>query len=401
MPRQAFHPVETPGPNVLTKSRSDSLRSMAPLSHLRRLHGCALLLLPAALSAQTKLVLPQAPLLPAHFTTWTATPSTASPDLTLLKDSNTAAIAKEDGLSRTEVQTYTRAGQTVTAQAMQFGDATGAVAAFTLLRQRGMAETVADLGARNHTNTATAGGHTLLREGSSLVVLDGTALPPQDLRALADTLPKIGGPKGLPPLLPTYLPAAGLVPGSVEYAVGPVAYKTAGGLLPADLLGFDKAGESATADYTGRSGIGKLTLLLLPTPQIAGDRGRAIEDWLNSPTAKAAALGSIKLRRIGPMLALATGGFTPEQAAALVDSIHLRTELTWNKPVPPEFHVEVRKTASLLTSIMVFSGVGALAAILLGAFLGFGRAWVRVLLGKPAATEPEFLRLDLRANAEK
>ena len=357
---------------------------------------------PALTSAQTtKLVLPEAPLLPVHFATWDATPSTASPDLALLKDSTTAAIAKEDGLNRTGAQTYTHAGHTVTAQAMQFGDATGAVAAFTLLRQRGMAETAPDPGARNHTNIAVSGGHTLLREGTSLVVLDGSSLPPADLRSLADTLPKIGGPKGLPPLLPTYLPAAGLVPGSVAYAVGPVAYKAAGGLLPADLLGFDKAGESATAEYTGRSGSGKLTLFLLPTPQIAGERGRAIEDWLNSPTAKAAALGTIKLRRIGPMLALATGSFTPEQAATLVDSIHLRTELTWNKPVPPEFHVEVRKTASLLTSIMVFSGVGALAALLLGAFLGFGRAWVRVLLGKPAATEPEFLRLDLRTNSEK
>lgn len=375
---------------------------MAPSSLLRRLCGCAALLLPAALSAQTKLVLPQAPLLPEHFATWDAAPSSSSPTLPLLNDATIAAIAKEDGLSRTETQAYAHAGRTVTAQAMQFGDATGAVAAFTLLRQRGMTETAADSGARNHTNIAASGGHTLLREGVSLVVLDSpSALSPQDLRSLADTLPKIGGPKGLPPLLPTYLPTGGLVPGSVEYAVGPVAYKTTGGLLPADLLGFDKAGESATADYTGRAGSGKLTLLLLPTPQIAGDRGRAIEDWLNSPTAKAASLGTIKLRRVGPMLALATGGFTPEQAATLVDSIHLRTELTWNKPVPPEFHVEVRKTASLLTSILVFSGVGALAALLLGAFLGFGRAWIRVLLGKPAATEPEFLRLDLRGNSQK
>ncbi len=375
---------------------------MAPLSLSLRFCMGAALALPLTLSAQTTLVLPQAPLLPAHFATWDAATTTgSSPDLALLNDGTTAAIAKEDGLTRSETQTYTHPGRSVTAQAMQFTDATGAVAAFTFLRQRGMAETTPDPGARNHTNIATSGGHTLLREGASLVVLDGGALPQQDLRALADTLPKIGGPKGLPPLLPTYLPASGLVPGSVEYAVGPVAYKTAAGLLPADLLGFDKAGESATADYSGRAtGSGKLTLLLLPTPQIAGDRGRAIEDWLNSPTRKAAALGTIKLRRIGPMLALATGSFTPEQAAAIVDTIHLRTELTWNKPVPPEFHVEVRKTASLLTSIMVFSGVGALAAILLGAFLGFGRAWVRVLLGKPAATEPEFLRLDLRGNRE-
>lgn len=373
---------------------------MAPLSSLRQLCGCAVFVLPAALSAQTNLVLPQASLLPAHFAMWDAAPAASSANLPLLNDGTIAAVVREDGLSRTEASTYTHAGHTLTAQAMQFGDATGAVAAFTLLRERGMAESAANAGARNHTNIATGGTHTLLREGTSLVVLDG-AVPQSDLRALADTLPKVGGPKGLPPLLPTYLPAADLVPGSVRYAVGPVAYKADGGLLPADLIGFEKAGESATADYTGRSGSGKLTLLLLPTPQIAGDRGRAIQDWLNSPTGKAAALGTVRLRRVGPLLALVTGDFRPEAATTLLDSIHLRTELTWNKPVPPEFHVEVRKTASLLTSIMVFSGVGALAAILLGAFLGFGRAWLRVLLGKPAATEPEFLRLDLRTNNEK
>ena len=353
---------------------------------------------PLTLSAQTTLVLPQSPLLPVHFATWQAAAGSSSA-LALLQDPTTAGVAKEDGLSRTETQTYTHAGRTLTAQAMQFADATGAVAAFTFLRQRGMTETAPDPGARNHTNIAATGSHTLLREGTSLLILDGASVPAADLRALADTLPKVGGPRGLPPLLPSYLPAAGLVPGSVEYAVGPLAYKTAGGPLPADLLGFEKAGEAATADYTGRGvGTGKLTLLLLPTPQIAGDRGRAIEDWLNSPTAKTSNLGTLKLRRIGPMLALTTGSFTPAQATALLDGLHLRTELTWNKPVPPEFHVEVRKTASLLTSIMVFSGVGAIAAILLGAFLGFGRAWMRVLLGKPAATEPEFLRLDLRGN---
>ena len=75
--------------------------------------------------------------------------------------------------------------------------------------------------------------------------------------------------------------------------------------------------------------------------------------------------------------------------------MHLRQEVTWNKPVPPEFHTEVRKTASLLTSIAVLSGVLGLAAVMLGLFLGLGRAWIRVLMGKPAATEPEFLRLDL------
>ena len=43
----------------------------------------------------------------------------------------------------------------------------------------------------------------------------------------------------------------------------------------------------------------------------------------------------------------------------------------------------------------MLSGVLGLAAVLLGLFLGVGRASIRVLMGKPAATEPEFLRLDL------
>jgi hypothetical protein len=85
----------------------------------------------------------------------------------------------------------------------------------------------------------------------------------------------------------------------------------------------------------------------------------------------------------------------------MVNGIHLRSEMTFDKPMPLEFHAELQKTYSLLESIAIFSGVGALAAIILGLFLGFGRAAVRVMMGKPAATEPEFLRIDLRGAAGK
>ena len=159
-------------------------------------------------------------------------------------------------------------------------------------------------------------------------------------------------------------------------------------------LGFEKAAEVATARYAGGAAgkQGVLTLLLYPTPEIAGDRGRALEAALNAAGERA---GTAKLRREGPLVVLATG-FSQDAAAALAESVHLRSEVTWNKQMVPEFHAEVRKTASLLTSIAVFSGVAGLAAVLLGLFLGVGRAWFRVLLGKPAASEPEFLRLGLR-----
>jgi hypothetical protein len=80
----------------------------------------------------------------------------------------------------------------------------------------------------------------------------------------------------------------------------------------------------------------------------------------------------------------------------MVDSVHLRTELSFDKPMPLEFHTEIQKTYSLLESIAIFCALGALAAIVLGLFFGGGRALIRVMQGKPAATEPEFLRIDLR-----
>ncbi len=99
------------------------------------------------------------------------------------------------------------------------------------------------------------------------------------------------------------------------------------------------------------------------------------------------------------MLVLATGGFSAAQEGELVEGVHLPLQLTWEKKMPPEFHAEVQKTYSLLTSIAIFCGVGALAAVILGVFLGGARAGIRVLQGKPAASEPEFLRIDLRGQS--
>ncbi len=111
--------------------------------------------------------------------------------------------------------------------------------------------------------------------------------------------------------------------------------------------------------------------------------------------------GTVMLRREGPLVLMTSGGWSGPEAKALVEGIHLRNELTWNKPMPPEFHTEVRKTVSLLTSILIFCGLGALAAVVLALFFGGARAAIRVMQGKPAATEPEFLRIDLSGRAAR
>ena len=293
-----------------------------------------------------------------------------------------APVLVEDGIRRYErggpqgpVAHGTVPGGTVIVY--QFDDATGAEAAYDYLRKSGT---------------------TVVRSGVSVVVANLKGSPASTealLRTVEVGLPKVGGPKGMSPLLPTYLPGKGLEKGSERYALGPEGYKAMGGVLPPEMIGFDKAAEVVTGKYEGK---GTLTMLLYPTPQIAGDHGRQIEGEMNREGSVA---GTVKLRREGPLVLLTTGAWGAAEAQKLVEGIHLRSEVTWNKPVPPEFHAEIKKTVSLLTSILVFCGVGALAAVILALFLGGGRAAIRVLQGKPAATEPEFLRIDLSGGAAR
>ncbi|CAN5446496.1 hypothetical protein BH10ACI4_BH10ACI4_12080 [soil metagenome] len=346
-----------------------------------------------AQEAKTSLVVPPAPLLPAKFGPWVMSGSATTGTDGGQVDAANAAALKEFGIDRFSIAQYApeKGTGTVEVKALQFGDATGAAAAFTFYRRpelRGLSA-----GQKLGANAAVSGNEALFWSGASLVMVksdQSRAALITDLKQLEIALPKIGGPRGSAPLLPTLLPGKGLESASVRYALGPVSYATEGGVLPPEIPGWEKSGEVVTAKYS--SG-GIMTLLLYPTPQIAGDRGRAIEAAMNSDRAK---YGTVKLRREGPMLVLATGAFSPATEKELVEATHLPVSLTWDKKMPLEFHAEVGKTYSLLSSIAAFCGVGALAAVILGLFLGGGRAAIRVLQGKPAAVEPEFLRIDLR-----
>ena len=102
-----------------------------------------------------------------------------------------------------------------------------------------------------------------------------------------------------------------------------------------------------------------------------------------------------KARREGSLVLIANGSFSPDAAQALVENTHLHQFASTDKAMPTPEVVETRKTFGLLADIIVFSGVLCLAALLLGLFLGGGRALIRVLQGKPPATEMEFLSLHL------
>jgi len=352
--------------------------------------------------ARTMLVEPPTPLLPATLGKLRrVTEGDAGDGLGLVVANDKAALS-EDGLRRYARSDYTPvvkgAMESGTITVYEFGDVSGAIAAFDYFRRPG----ISHLDPRFVDQVASdQSGHlwVVFRSGVNVVQEDfdshGDTL---DYLAheLIEHLPKVSGAAAIEPTLPSLLPVRGLDTESLRYALGPAGYREMGGVLPAEMVGFDKSAETVTAKYKGG---GVLTLLLYPTPEIAGEHEHAIEALSRQQGSTLS--GTVKIRREGTLLLLASGAWQVEEAQKMVDGIHLRNEVTWNKPVPLDYQTEVRKTFSLLVSITIFCCLAFLAAIVLALFLGGGRALVRILQGKPAATEPEFLRIDLSGPAGK
>ena len=329
------------------------------------------------------------PLLPVSFGLWKSTGDAAltpEPSFSLVNADKTAL--EECGPDRSSVQNYTAGGRTMHVEAVQFKDASGALAAFSTLAQPGMHD-LKDLGTR----AEEGGGGVLFVEGSAVAVaFPAAAADLAALQSLAEVMPKPVGSQGLLPLLPALLPSRGLQAATLRYALGPQTYMAGGGVLPANGLGWQQSAEAVTARYADRRGAETLTLLLYPTPIIAGMHQRGIEAMLPglSPS-----LAKARTRREGSLLIVADGSFSPDATQALVENTHLRQIASTDKAMPTPDVIETRKSFGMLADIIVFSGVLCAAAVFLGLFLGGGRALIRILQGKPAATEAEFLSLHL------
>jgi len=358
----------------------------------------------ASALGQTSVVLtePSVPLLPAKFWQWTRTDTVGATPGYALANVSKDALA-ECGEKQSKVAEYTRDGHVVHVEAIQFGDRTGAYSAFTLAEQAG-----ANLTGKTLTGltvgkgleayeavgaTPNGGGAVLFMVGRTVVLANfvGGAIEADAhaLEPLVEAMPKASGNSAQAPLLPTLVPAKGLVAGSLRYALGPVSYAAEGGLLPAASVGWDKEPEVVTTQYDDERGKETLTLLLYPTPTLAQNEAKTMASGL--PELKS---GSARVQQKGTLLMLATGSFAGDAARQMLAGVHL-SEMTYNQDVHPPFKVVAAQTFTLLENITILSGVLGAAAVLLGLFLGFGRAWFRVLRGKPAAVEVEFLSLHL------
>jgi len=329
---------------------------------------------------------PPVQLLPQSFGGWQQG-GNSEPGTVSLTTVNKTAL-QECGPLRSQVNTYTRNGRTMRVEAVEFGDRTGAYSAFTLAVRPEMT-TAKNVGSWD----AVGNGVVMFTVGDTLVLAApaGEADLPA-LKELAKMLPKVTGSRGVAPLLPSFAPEEHLAASGMRYALGPESYAAEGGVLPASSLGWDKSAEAVTANYDEKHGRETITLLIYPTPQIA----QAFEKRLSTGvTGLGASFANARVRRDQELVMLASGALPASEAQKLLENVHMKQEVSIDHDIAPVFHTEVQKTYSLLSNIAILSGVLMGAAVLLGLFLGGGRALIRVMRGKSAAAEPEFLSLHL------
>ena len=358
---------------------------------------------PAANETVTQVHLPPSPsaLLPSALDGWVATAApTALADAAQADAANAAALKEYDYSGGASV-TYKRDDETLTVRALRFQDASGAYGAYSFYRQNGWAKEDIGTGATsNHNRVLFWKGDTVVDATFSHI---GT-MSAAEMRELASRVPNPPGTKALMPPILANLPKGSLDPQTTHYAEGPAGYAGSGGVLPPDLVGFDRGAEAVTAGYSLNSGPATLTIIDYPTPQMAEALEPKIRDYLKAGSNAQPAwpkplvdsdLASLEVRRSGPLVIVVSGDAIPDESHKLLEMVHYDADLV---ALPQgSSQSEVAKTAKLLVGIAGIVTVGASAAILLGFFLGGGRALYRLARGKPASSvwDEEFIHIDL------
>lgn len=328
-------------------------------------------------------------LLPAAFAGWQkVTPSQTSTD-PATADKVYGDLLKEYGFSDCELTTYTRGERKITINAIRFKDASGAYGAFTFYKTPEMqTEKIGD-------QASSANERVLFYRGNVLVqaVLDRvTPMSAAELRELAGEIALPAGPERNLPSLPLYLPRQAYIANTAKYVVGPLGLEKVSAPITAQTVDFARGAEVALGQYNSGSGTATLTLISYPTPQIAGDRLRAID--AAHPAQDNAPL--FLTRRSGPLVAIVTGTVSPREAKALLASVNYDAEVTWNQNT---FLGKRDNVGSLLV------GVVLLTIVILGLALVAGIAFggIRILAKRlfpdrvfDRAEDVEIIQLKLR-----
>jgi hypothetical protein len=350
-----------------------------------------LLSLQSALAAPAK----PAPILPQTFGGWQlAKPAQTSTNPESADPAN-AALLQEYGFIDFQNAAYTRDdGRKLTIKAARFQDASGAYGAFTFYKLPQMLdETIGDQGSSLNERILFYKGNVLV----DAVFQRLTAMSAAELRELAGDFPRPAGPTASLPSLPNYLPKESAVKNSTRYVVGPAGLAATGAPLPPQYVDFSKGAEAVLENYA--FGLDQATLMLIdyPTPQIAA---AALQQIDSAQQAHQLGDSNLVTKRTGPILAVASGPISQNDAKTLLSRVNYDADVTWNEKSPTLRDNPANLIVGVIVLAAIVCGFGLVGSI---AFGGFRVAMKRLLPGKvfDRPEQMEIIALHLSDRSEK
>ncbi len=326
--------------------------------------------------------------LPKSFAGWTQSGAPRITTDAAQADAAYPAVLKEYGFVGSETATYTRDdGRSLTIKAAKFNDATGAYGAFTFYRQPMMKTE------RIGTKAASANRRILFFRANVLVDANFdrlTEMSAAELRELAGLLPAAQGSAENLPTLPEYLPKHDAVENSAKYILGPQALLAAKVPLTPEEVDFGHDAEVLAQDYSSKSGPLTLIVLQYPTPQIAGERLRALQSVAQATP------NTFLVRRSGPLVDVVTGAVASDEAQKLLTSVNYEAEVTWDQATSVGKRDNI---GNLLLAVFTLIGILLLISLIFGLFFGGIRIVAQRIFPGRVFDRPEnveFIQLHLR-----
>jgi hypothetical protein len=331
-------------------------------------------------------------LLPDHFAGWQASgpvipvkPSDLGPQWE--KWTEGEQILTESGITRIEDRPYKNGNDQLGLRIYQFKDPSSAYEFYTFAIVPGMQS----LGLGEHSAIEQNDARLLI---GNLVVQVGLSdhLAPSMLQEVIDALKGKADQTPLPPVR-SYLPAEGRIFGTEKYAFGPRGFLSATRLLErpefaslASEVGFNSGAEAMFARYQAGKENAVLLLIDYPTPQLAEQHLRHLDQAL-SPEMKQA---GTTIERKASLLSLVLRPSSVAYANALRSAVTYETKVTWNEPThtitdPP--------WSTILGKIFIATFLFMIVAVALGAAFGGVRVMIKIFFPGKVFDRPE--RMDI------
>jgi hypothetical protein len=260
-----------------------------------------------------------------------------------------AGIWEEFGLVQSESAEYSSGSRRFTAAAWRFRDPTGAMAAFEWQRPAGATPSkLGELAAETPDAVVLAFHNYLLR-------LDGWKPEGAELAPFLEVLPQVD--QSSLPTLPGYVPAAGRIPNSERYLLGPASLARFEPRIPPSVAAFHLGTEAQLAQFRSSAGNLSLAVFSYPTPNLARERADEFSK-----------LAGAVVKRSGPLVAVILSPADPNEAERLLAKVQYQASITWSEQVPTARD----NVANLILTILTLCGLLVLFCAAAGvAFGGF------------------------------